>query len=94
MDRAVTQICFWLQSYTLSWKYAPLITMELTNWVTFPNNSFVRVKVGRLDPGTSLDKWLTLNEGRIVWHRSFNQVSSKYLSYNLFSNCIEICILT
>ncbi|XP_066486224.1 vomeronasal type-2 receptor 26-like [Tiliqua scincoides] len=43
----------------------------LTNWVTFPNRSFVRVKVGRLEP---FGKALTINDSRIVWHKSFNQV--------------------
>nr|XP_056720337.1 vomeronasal type-2 receptor 26-like [Euleptes europaea] len=47
---------------------------DLTNWVTFPNGSFVRVKVGRLYPWASRGKELTLNDDQIVWHRTFNQV--------------------
>nr|XP_056720334.1 vomeronasal type-2 receptor 26-like [Euleptes europaea] len=47
---------------------------DLTNWVTFPNGSFARVKVGRLDPQALPGKELTLNDDQIVWHRTFNQV--------------------
>ncbi|XP_066486211.1 vomeronasal type-2 receptor 26-like [Tiliqua scincoides] len=47
---------------------------DLTNWVTFPNNSFARVNVGRLDPWASSGKELTINDARIVWHKRFNQV--------------------
>ncbi|XP_015272960.1 PREDICTED: vomeronasal type-2 receptor 26-like [Gekko japonicus] len=47
---------------------------DVTNWVTFPNGSFVRVKVGRLDPHAPPGKELNLNDAQIVWHRSFNQV--------------------
>nr|XP_056720321.1 vomeronasal type-2 receptor 26-like [Euleptes europaea] len=47
---------------------------DVTNWVTFSNGSFARVKVGKLDPQASSDNQLTLNDDQIVWHRSFNQV--------------------
>ncbi|XP_061447699.1 vomeronasal type-2 receptor 26-like [Rhineura floridana] len=51
-----------------------LAGFDVTNWVTFPNNSFVRVKVGRLDPQAPPGKELALNDDQIEWHRSFNQV--------------------
>ncbi|XP_077169567.1 vomeronasal type-2 receptor 26-like [Paroedura picta] len=52
-----------------------LVTIfDLTNWVTFSNGSFARVKVGQLDPHIPSGKELTLVEDNIVWHRSFNQV--------------------
>uniref|UniRef100_UPI0010A0A74E vomeronasal type-2 receptor 26-like n=1 Tax=Podarcis muralis TaxID=64176 RepID=UPI0010A0A74E len=47
---------------------------DVTNWVTFPNGSLVRVKVGRLQPQAPSGKELTLNDEQIVWHKSFNQV--------------------
>uniref|UniRef100_A0A8D2ISG1 G-protein coupled receptors family 3 profile domain-containing protein n=1 Tax=Varanus komodoensis TaxID=61221 RepID=A0A8D2ISG1_VARKO len=47
---------------------------DVTNWVTFPNNSFVRVKVGRLEPRVPAGKELTVHDDQIVWHKSFNQV--------------------
>ncbi|XP_077169333.1 vomeronasal type-2 receptor 26-like [Paroedura picta] len=50
------------------------VGFDVTNWVTFPNGSFARVKVGRLDPRDPPGNELTLHDDQIVWHRSFNQV--------------------
>ncbi|XP_077169579.1 vomeronasal type-2 receptor 26-like [Paroedura picta] len=47
---------------------------DVINLVTFPNGSFTRVKVGRLDPWAPLGKELTLHDDHIVWHGTFNQV--------------------
>ncbi|XP_053217274.1 vomeronasal type-2 receptor 26-like isoform X3 [Podarcis raffonei] len=47
---------------------------DITNMVTFPNNSFVRVKVGRVDVEATPDQPFTLDDNRMVWHRSFHQV--------------------
>ncbi|XP_066485458.1 vomeronasal type-2 receptor 26-like [Tiliqua scincoides] len=46
---------------------------DIINWVTFPNQSFVKVKVGRLDPQAPPHEVITINEDAIVWHRWFNQ---------------------
>ncbi|CAI5789977.1 Hypothetical predicted protein [Podarcis lilfordi] len=46
---------------------------DITNMVTFPNNSFVRVKVGRVDVEATPDQPFTLDDNRMVWHRSFHQ---------------------
>ncbi|XP_054850287.1 vomeronasal type-2 receptor 116-like [Eublepharis macularius] len=55
-------------------KYGELVAVfDITNWITFSNGSFVRVKVGRLDPQAPLDEQLTINDDQVVWHRSFNQ---------------------
>ncbi|KAM6449027.1 vomeronasal type-2 receptor 26-like [Liasis olivaceus] len=52
-----------------------LITgFDVINWVTFPNNSFARVKVGTLEPQAPPGRELSLNHNQIAWHRSFNQV--------------------
>ncbi|XP_077773944.1 vomeronasal type-2 receptor 26-like [Podarcis muralis] len=45
---------------------------DIMNMVMFPNNSFVQVKVGRVDPKEG-HKFL-ISDDRIVWHRRFNQV--------------------
>ncbi|XP_015270487.1 PREDICTED: vomeronasal type-2 receptor 26-like [Gekko japonicus] len=60
------------------------VGFDVTNWVTFPNGSFARVKVGRLDPRAPPGKELTLIDDRIVWHRTFNQVVP-------LSHCNENC---
>ncbi|XP_063158475.1 vomeronasal type-2 receptor 26-like [Candoia aspera] len=46
---------------------------DVINWVTFPNKSLLRVKVGWLDPQTLHGHKLTLHEEAITWHSSFNQ---------------------
>ncbi|XP_061447380.1 vomeronasal type-2 receptor 26-like [Rhineura floridana] len=48
---------------------------DITNVVTFPNKSFQRVKIGRVeDPNTLEGKGFFINEDMIVWHTGFNQV--------------------
>nr|XP_034992712.1 vomeronasal type-2 receptor 26-like [Zootoca vivipara] len=47
---------------------------DITNLVAFPNNSYVRVKVGKLDPQAPPGKELTINGDGIQWHRVFTQV--------------------
>nr|XP_056719863.1 vomeronasal type-2 receptor 26-like [Euleptes europaea] len=46
---------------------------DVLNWVTFPNQSFVRVKVGRIDPNIHSEKLFTIREDAIVWPSMFNQ---------------------
>lgn len=47
---------------------------DIINWVTFPNQSFDKVKVGRLDPQAPPDEAITINKDAIEWHSWFNQV--------------------
>nr|XP_056720428.1 vomeronasal type-2 receptor 26-like [Euleptes europaea] len=47
---------------------------DIINWVTFPNQSFLRLKVGRMDQQASQDTELTIKEELITWQRKFNQV--------------------
>ncbi|XP_034959112.2 vomeronasal type-2 receptor 116-like [Zootoca vivipara] len=46
---------------------------DVINWITFINESFLRVKVGRIDPKAPPAKVLILQDDDIVWPRSFNQ---------------------
>lgn len=52
--------------------------VDITNLITFPNKSFVRMKVGRMNPWAPPGKDLSIDEGAIVWPRSFNQVGHHY----------------
>ncbi|XP_034957729.1 vomeronasal type-2 receptor 26-like [Zootoca vivipara] len=48
---------------------------DIMNMVTFPNKSFQRVRVGRVDAKFQEGKEFNINTDLIVWHRSFNQVT-------------------
>ncbi|XP_063158716.1 vomeronasal type-2 receptor 26-like [Candoia aspera] len=49
------------------------VGFDIINWVTFPNQSFLRVRVGRLDLMDSQEETLTIDKDDIVWPRRFNQ---------------------
>uniref|UniRef100_A0ACB8ESU8 Uncharacterized protein n=1 Tax=Sphaerodactylus townsendi TaxID=933632 RepID=A0ACB8ESU8_9SAUR len=46
---------------------------DITNVVTFPNNSYTRVKVGRLDPQAPAGKEFTVQPDKIEWHHTLSQ---------------------
>ncbi|XP_070810467.1 vomeronasal type-2 receptor 26-like [Pituophis catenifer annectens] len=46
---------------------------DITNLITFPNRSFQRIRVGKLDPSATKGKELFIDEDGIVWHPTFNQ---------------------
>ncbi|XP_060110892.1 vomeronasal type-2 receptor 26-like [Heteronotia binoei] len=46
---------------------------DILNMVTFPNNSIIKMKVGRVDPKAPESKEVTLEEDLLVWHKGFNQ---------------------
>ncbi|XP_054850264.1 vomeronasal type-2 receptor 26-like [Eublepharis macularius] len=47
---------------------------DIINWVTFPNKSFLRVKVGKMDPQAPRGSKFSINQTLIKWHSRFNQV--------------------
>ncbi|XP_077772819.1 vomeronasal type-2 receptor 26-like [Podarcis muralis] len=48
---------------------------DIMNMDLFPNNSFIKMKVGMMDPSAGEGKQFTINDNIIVWHRSFKQVT-------------------
>ncbi|XP_054850486.1 vomeronasal type-2 receptor 26-like [Eublepharis macularius] len=48
---------------------------DIMNLVTFPNKSFVRVTVGRVNSNAPEGQELIINEDRIVWQTNFNQIA-------------------
>ncbi|XP_013930611.1 PREDICTED: vomeronasal type-2 receptor 26-like, partial [Thamnophis sirtalis] len=47
---------------------------DIINWVTFSNQTFLRVKIGRIDPQAPLNQLLTISEKNIVWPTQFGQI--------------------
>ncbi|XP_053120342.1 vomeronasal type-2 receptor 26-like [Hemicordylus capensis] len=47
---------------------------DVTNWIISSNQSFHRVKVGRVDPLALPDQAFTISEDAIIWNSWFNQV--------------------
>ncbi|XP_058036541.1 vomeronasal type-2 receptor 26-like [Ahaetulla prasina] len=47
---------------------------DITNLITFPNRSFQRVRVGKMDLQAPKGKELFMDEDVIVWNPAFNQV--------------------
>ncbi|XP_061447261.1 vomeronasal type-2 receptor 26-like [Rhineura floridana] len=47
---------------------------DIMNLVTFPNKSFQRVNIGRVDLSDLEGEEFIINEDLILWHRDFNQV--------------------
>ncbi|XP_053216059.1 vomeronasal type-2 receptor 26-like [Podarcis raffonei] len=47
---------------------------DIINWVISPNQSFLKVKVGRMDPQLSQEQEFILDEKAIRWDSTFNQV--------------------
>nr|XP_056719696.1 vomeronasal type-2 receptor 26-like [Euleptes europaea] len=47
---------------------------DIMNLVTLPNKSFVRVKVGRVDPNVPEGKQFNIHEDLFVWQTAFSQV--------------------
>lgn len=52
------------------------VGFDITNLVTFPNNCYVRAKVGRLDPQALVGTEFTIDEDRIQWQRELTQVGN------------------
>ncbi|XP_053120294.1 vomeronasal type-2 receptor 26-like [Hemicordylus capensis] len=57
---------------------------DIINWVVSSNQSFHRVKVGRMDPQAPPGQAFTIHEDAITWHRWFNKVQP-------LSVCSESC---
>ncbi|XP_032092122.1 vomeronasal type-2 receptor 26-like [Thamnophis elegans] len=47
---------------------------DVTNWIVFPNQSFIRLKIGNIDHLHPPDEMLNINNENISWHKWFNQV--------------------
>ncbi|XP_032092101.1 vomeronasal type-2 receptor 26-like [Thamnophis elegans] len=63
-----------------------LITgFDIVNWITFPNQSIHKIKVGKLEPWASSSKVFTIHEDALTWPSSFNQTVP-------ISTCTDSCL--
>ncbi|XP_060112562.1 vomeronasal type-2 receptor 26-like [Heteronotia binoei] len=58
---------------------------DVMNLVVFPNKSYAKVKIGKVDPGAFEGKELVIDEDKILWQSCFNQVVP-------ISLCNEYCL--
>ncbi|XP_070584775.1 vomeronasal type-2 receptor 26-like [Erythrolamprus reginae] len=47
---------------------------NILNWIVFPNKSFLRVRIGKIDTQESSGEILTIQEDAIMWPGIFNQI--------------------
>ncbi|KAF7236826.1 Vomeronasal type-2 receptor 26 [Varanus komodoensis] len=48
--------------------------LDVINWIVSSNQSFQRIRVGRVDPQAPSGQMFSINKDAITWHRVFNQV--------------------
>uniref|UniRef100_A0A8C5RRA7 G-protein coupled receptors family 3 profile domain-containing protein n=1 Tax=Laticauda laticaudata TaxID=8630 RepID=A0A8C5RRA7_LATLA len=69
---------------------------DIVNLITFPNNSYIRIHIGEVNPHNSLGKAFLINEERIQWQPEFtqkNKEGEKFCCYNC-APCPERMIST
>ncbi|XP_026579597.1 vomeronasal type-2 receptor 26-like [Pseudonaja textilis] len=54
-------------------KHELLAGFDIINWVTFPKKSFMKVKVGQMDPEAPSSRRFIINERKITWQNHFKQ---------------------
>ncbi|XP_070810258.1 vomeronasal type-2 receptor 26-like [Pituophis catenifer annectens] len=47
--------------------------LDILNWVTFPNKSFLKVQIGKIDPQAPPEKLVIISAKEAVWPLIFNQ---------------------
>ncbi|XP_060137263.1 vomeronasal type-2 receptor 26-like [Zootoca vivipara] len=60
-------------------------SLDIVNWIIFPNQSLHRVSIGRIDPQSPPDQLFIIDEDAITWHSWFNQTQP-------LSVCTERCL--
>ncbi|XP_053117352.1 vomeronasal type-2 receptor 26-like [Hemicordylus capensis] len=84
LNRQMWQLQHFLRSVTFNNSAGEMISFDkngeliggfdIINWVTFPNQSFLRVKIGNVDPLAPPNNRFTFHDDATVWPIRFNQV--------------------
>ncbi|XP_060541300.1 vomeronasal type-2 receptor 116-like [Pantherophis guttatus] len=61
---------------------------DIFSWVTFPNKSFLKVQIGKIDPLAPPEKLLTISAKDAVWPLMFNQ-RNRRIFLNIMSDSIS-----
>ncbi|XP_039219036.1 vomeronasal type-2 receptor 26-like [Crotalus tigris] len=77
-----------------------IAAFDIINWVTFTNNSFLRVKVGKIVPHVSSNTSFTIDENNIIWPSKFNQLyciidiyATQILNYALLTPNLSVTFI-
>ncbi|XP_062993008.1 vomeronasal type-2 receptor 116-like [Elgaria multicarinata webbii] len=65
-------------SFNEKWELAS--GFDIINLVTFPNQSFQRVRVGKMDPQAPAGKEFKINASAVTWNPKFKQVGVRIMS--------------
>ncbi|XP_063158470.1 vomeronasal type-2 receptor 26-like [Candoia aspera] len=50
-----------------------IVGFDIINWVTLSNQSFLKMKVGKMNPKSTSEQEFSINDHAITWHYTFNQ---------------------
>ncbi|KAF7234651.1 hypothetical protein EYD10_18347 [Varanus komodoensis] len=72
---------------------------DILNWITFANQSFHRVKVGKIEPSTHKEEVFTLREGAMIWASGFvekgrSQIKKEPLGFSLAVAAFSFSFIT
>ncbi|XP_070810508.1 vomeronasal type-2 receptor 26-like [Pituophis catenifer annectens] len=91
-DQGIWKLHWFLQGLTFNNSHGETISInhqgevlsgfDITNVVMFPNNSYHKVKIGKMDPTALEGSEFVIHEGLIVWHKYFKQVLPRSVCNN------------
>ncbi|XP_053117351.1 vomeronasal type-2 receptor 26-like [Hemicordylus capensis] len=61
------------EKVSFNWDGELVAGFDIINWVTFPNQSFLRIQVGNIDPNAPPNDMLVIDEDSIMWPRRFKK---------------------
>ncbi|XP_034260343.1 vomeronasal type-2 receptor 26-like [Pantherophis guttatus] len=91
-DQGIWKLHWFLQGLTFNNSHGEIVSInhqgevlsgfDITNVVMFPNNSYRKVKIGKMDPTALEGSEFVIHEDLIVWHKYFKQVLPRSVCNN------------